>query len=70
MTVTDDEAVEAFLTLSRREGIIPALESSHALAHAMRIAPTLDKDKIILVCLSGRGDKDVTQISELLKGRV
>ena len=70
MTVTDDEAVEAFLTLSRKEGIIPALESSHALAHAMRIAPSLDKDKIILVCLSGRGDKDVTQIADLLKGRV
>ena len=70
VTVTDEEAVEAFLTLSRKEGIIPALESSHALAHAMRIAPGLDKDKILLVCLSGRGDKDVTQIAELLKGRV
>lgn len=70
VTVTDEEAVNAFLTLSRKEGIIPALESSHALAHAMRLAPTLDKDKIIMVCLSGRGDKDVTQIAELLKGKM
>ena len=70
VTVTDAEAVDAFLTLSRKEGIIPALESSHALAYAMRIAPALDKDKILMVCLSGRGDKDVTQISELLKNRV
>ena len=69
VTVTDAEAVDAFLTLSRKEGIIPALESSHALAYAMRIAPTLDKDKILMVCLSGRGDKDVAQISELLKNR-
>ena len=70
VTVTDEEAVNAFMTLSRKEGIIPALESSHALAHAMRLAPTLDKDKIIMVCLSGRGDKDVTQIAELLKGKM
>ena len=70
VTVTDEEAVNAFMVLSRREGIIPALESSHALAHAMRLAPTLDKDKIIMVCLSGRGDKDVTQIAELLKGKM
>lgn len=70
VTVNDNEAIDAFLTLSRKEGIIPALESSHALAHAMRIAPTLEKDNVILVCLSGRGDKDVVQISEILKGRV
>lgn len=70
VTVTDQEAVDAFLALSRKEGIIPALESSHALAHAMRLAPTLDKDKIIMVCLSGRGDKDVTQIADLLKGKM
>lgn len=69
VTVSDNEAIEAFLTLSRKEGIIPALESAHALAHAMRIAPALEKDNIILVCLSGRGDKDVAQISEILKGR-
>ena len=63
--VFDDEAVEAFMTLSRTEGIIPALESSHALAHAIKIAPTLPKDKTILVCLSGRGDKDLELIMDL-----
>jgi tryptophan synthase beta subunit len=57
--------VEAFMTLSRTEGIIPALESSHALAHAIKIAPTLPKDKTILVCLSGRGDKDLELIMDL-----
>jgi len=66
VTVSDKEAVDAFMTLSRTEGIIPALESSHALAHAIRIAPEMEKDKIILVCLSGRGDKDVDQIMAFL----
>ncbi|MGN0487813.1 MAG: tryptophan synthase subunit beta [Ruminococcus sp.] len=61
--VTDDEAVEAFEYLSRTEGIIPAIESSHAVAHCMKLAPTMDKDKIIVVCLSGRGDKDVAAIA-------
>ena len=56
---TDDEAVNAFYKLTRIEGIIPALESSHAVAYAMKIAPTLSKDSIILVNLSGRGDKDM-----------
>ncbi len=56
--ITDDEAVEAFEYLSRLEGIIPAIESSHALAYAIKLAPTLDKDKIVVVTLSGRGDKD------------
>ena len=64
-SATDKEAVDAFLALSRSEGIIPALESAHALAYAMRIAPTLGKDTRILVCLSGRGDKDVQTIAEL-----
>lgn len=62
--VTDDEAVEAFEYLSRTEGIIPAIESSHAIAHAMKLAPTLNKDDIIIVCLSGRGDKDIIAIQE------
>jgi tryptophan synthase beta chain len=62
---TDKEALDAFLALSRSEGIIPALESAHALAYAMRIAPTLGSDKRILVCLSGRGDKDVRTVAEL-----
>lgn len=61
--VTDDEAVEAFEYLSRMEGIIPAIESSHAVYHAMKLAPTLSKDSIIVVNLSGRGDKDVAAIA-------
>jgi len=64
VTVTDDEALKAFHDLCRNEGIIPALESSHALAYAARIAPTLAKDKILLVNLSGRGDKDMHTVAE------
>lgn len=63
---SDDEAVAAFFRLSQREGIIPALESSHALAYAIKLAPTLDSDKTIIVNLSGRGDKDVAQIEEMI----
>lgn len=58
VAITDDEAVDAFEYLSRTEGIIPAIESAHALAYAMELAPTLDADKVIVVTLSGRGDKD------------
>ncbi len=65
-TADDKDAVNAFFTLSRSEGIIPALESSHALAQAIKLAPTLEKDKIIIVNLSGRGDKDVAQIEEMM----
>ncbi len=61
--VTDDEAVDAFEYLSRTEGIIPAIESSHALAHAMKIVPDMDKSDIVVVTLSGRGDKDVAAIA-------
>lgn len=61
--VTDDEAVEAFEYLSRIEGIIPAIESSHALAYAKKLAPTMGKDQIIVVNISGRGDKDVAAIA-------
>ncbi len=61
--VTDDEALEAFHALTRTEGIIPALESSHALAFAARIAPTLDRDRVILINLSGRGDKDMHTVA-------
>ena len=61
--VTDAEAVDAFEYLSRTEGIIPAVESAHALAHAMKIAPSMGKDKIIVVTLSGRGDKDCAAIA-------
>ena len=63
VTVTDDESVEAFEYLARTEGIIPAIESAHAVAHAMKLAPQMGKDKIIVVCLSGRGDKDCAAIA-------
>ena len=61
--VTDDEAVEAFEALSRTEGIIPAIESAHAVAFTYRLAKDMSKDRIIVVCLSGRGDKDVAAIA-------
>ena len=61
--VTDDEAVEAFEYLSKTEGIIPAIESSHAVAYAMKLVPTMDKDKIVVINISGRGDKDVAAIA-------
>jgi tryptophan synthase beta chain len=63
VSITDDEAMEGFHTLTRMEGIIPALESSHAVAYAMKLAPTLDKSRQILVNLSGRGDKDINTIA-------
>ena len=61
--VTDEEAVEAFEYIARTEGIIAAIESSHAVAHLMKIAPKMDKDQVIICCLSGRGDKDVAAIA-------
>ncbi len=61
--VTDDEAVQAFEYLSQVEGIIPAVESAHAVSYAMKLAPTMGKDQIIVICLSGRGDKDVAAIA-------
>jgi tryptophan synthase beta chain len=64
VSVTDDEALAAFHELTRTEGIIPALESSHALAYAMKLAPTMDKDQIIVINLSGRGDKDIHTVAE------
>ena len=63
VSATDDEAVEAFEYLSRMEGIIPAIESSHAIAHAMRVAPQMDNDEVIIITVSGRGDKDVAAIA-------
>ncbi|WP_454953291.1 tryptophan synthase subunit beta, partial [Fusobacterium hwasookii] len=66
---TDDEAVNALLLLTKKEGIIPAIESSHALAEVIKRAPKLDKDKIIIVNISGRGDKDVAAIAEYLKNK-
>ena len=65
--IDDDETLEAFMLLSKCEGIIPALESAHAIAYAMKLAPTLDKEKIIVVNLSGRGDKDLGIIDEIME---
>ena len=68
--VADDrEVLEAFVYLSRMEGIIPALESAHAIAHVRKLAPTLSRDTILIINLSGRGDKDVAEVSDLLKAR-
>jgi tryptophan synthase beta chain len=67
VTIDDREAVQAFIALSEYEGIIPALESAHAVAYAMQLAPQLDKDKIIVINLSGRGDKDAGIIAERTK---
>lgn len=69
LAITDDEALEAFQILCATEGIIPALESSHALALAIKLAPTMDKDQIIIVNLSGRGDKDVAQVLDILNSK-
>jgi len=69
-TATDKEALEAFLELSRTEGIIPALEPSHALAYALKIAPNMTKDEIIVVTLSGRGDKDVEVVARYLGAKI
>jgi tryptophan synthase beta chain len=67
-SVTDIEALDAFFMLSKTEGIIPALESAHAIAYATKLAKTLDKDDVIIVNLSGRGDKDVAQVKDIIKG--
>jgi tryptophan synthase beta chain len=66
VSVTDEEALSAFQTLTEREGIIPALESAHAIAEVLRLAPTLSSDAILLVCLSGRGDKDIHTVAEAM----
>ncbi|WP_198299652.1 tryptophan synthase subunit beta [Tumebacillus avium] len=68
LPITDGEALDAFQLLSRVEGIIPALESSHAIAQTVKLAPELPKDHLIVVSLSGRGDKDVHQVAEMLGG--
>lgn len=66
VSVTDEESVEGFKLLSESEGIIPALEAAHAMAYIRKLAPTLDRDQIIVLCLSGRGDKDVYTIANVL----
>jgi tryptophan synthase beta chain len=68
VTVTDSEALEAFQMLARLEGILPALETAHAIAHVARIAPKLGQDKIIVINLSGRGDKDCQEVARLIDG--
>ncbi len=67
VTISNEEVLAAFQELSRTEGIIPALESAHAVAHAKKLAPTMSKDQIIIINLSGRGDKDVEQVYNMLK---
>lgn len=67
VTVTNEEVLEAFQELSRTEGIIPALESAHAVAYAKKLAPTMGRDQILVINLSGRGDKDVEQVFQMLK---
>ena len=67
VSITDDEAIEALITLSKKEGILPAIESSHAIAYAMKYAKSLSKEEIIIVNLSGRGDKDVEAVSHYLE---
>jgi len=67
VTVTDEEAIDAFTTLAKLEGIIPAMESAHAVAYAMKLAPGMDRDKIIVINLSGRGDKDAEIIIERMR---
>jgi len=66
VSVTDEEALEGFQVLTREEGILPALESSHAIAHVIKLAPTLDKSTTIVVCLSGRGDKDIHTVADAM----
>jgi tryptophan synthase beta chain len=66
VSVTDEEALEGFSVLTLEEGILPALESSHAIAHVLKLAPTLSRDATIVVCLSGRGDKDIHTVAEVM----
>ena len=66
VSITDDEALEGFQALTREEGIIPALESSHAIAYVLKLAPTLTPEQSIVVCLSGRGDKDMHTVAQAM----
>jgi tryptophan synthase beta chain len=68
VSASDAEALEAFQTLSKLEGIIPALESAHAIAHAIKVAREMRSDQIVLVNLSGRGDKDINTVQEFCRG--
>src|SRR5699024_2647434 len=66
VAITDEEAIQAFLTLSKAEGIIPAIESSHAVAEACKRVPRMAPDQVVIINISGRGDKDVEQIAKYL----
>ena len=66
--ITDDEAVNAFRIFDQGRGIIPAIESSHAVAQAIKLAKTMTKDQIMVICLSGRGDKDVYSVAKIYGG--
>ena len=65
MSITDDESIEALHYLSRTEGIIPAIESAHAVAHALKIVPAMGRDEIVVINISGRGDKDMHTVIAL-----
>jgi len=65
-SITDEEALKAFQLFARTEGILPALETSHAIAQAQKLAPTLRKDEIVVINLSGRGDKDCQEVARLI----
>ena len=67
VNITDSEALDGFQLLSQIEGIIPALESSHAVAYATKLVPTLGKNELVVICLSGRGDKDVDTVARKLE---
>ena len=67
VSITDDEALDAFQLLAQLEGILPALETAHAIAHAAKLAPKLSKDQIIVINLSGRGDKDCQEVARLIR---
>ena len=67
MTVTDKEALDAFQLLCETEGIIPALESAHAIAYVTKFASEMNKNRVVIICLSGRGDKDVDMVEKILE---
>jgi len=69
VAATDREALDAFCLLSRLEGIIPALESAHAVAYACKYVPGMERDSLVVICLSGRGDKDCEEVGRLLDAR-
>ncbi len=69
VSITDAEALEAFQLLARLEGILPALESAHAVAHVAKLAPKLGKDQIVVINLSGRGDKDCQEVARLIDAK-